>query len=90
MALLVTTLFPGLSGFFERRPDYWLNVDFIVLLKVTFKGFSWFTEKLFCINYSNFSLSYFSNNINSDLGFGIHQNHPLLSSSIKKRIILKH
>ena len=72
MALLVTTLFPGLRGFFEHCPNYWLNSDLIVLLKVMFNGHSWFTEDLFCFNDSIFSLSYFSNNINSELGFGIH------------------
>jgi len=72
IALLVTTLFPGLSGFFEHSPSYWVNSDLIVLPKVMSSGYSWFTEELLCINDSNLGLSYFSNNINSELGFGIH------------------
>ena len=39
---------------------------------------------MWCINNSNLALSDFSNNINSELGFGIHNNQPLRSSNIQK------
>ena len=64
-----------------------LNPNFLIFLKISFNGSSGFIEQLSGINDRDFAFSNLGNNIDGELGFGIHNNHPLRSPNIQCGIL---